>query len=71
MVFLFTFTSFGVVQMLGGPSFATLEVEIYRQTAQLLDLPVAAVLIDAAVRDRSPPLLAFARLDRRRRGSPR
>ncbi|MEU5403083.1 iron ABC transporter permease [Streptomyces sp. NPDC005963] len=44
MVFLFTFTSFGVVQILGGPSYATLEVEIYRQTAQLLDLRTAAVL---------------------------
>lgn len=44
MVFLFTFTSFGVVQILGGPGFATLEVEIYRQTAQLLDLRTAAVL---------------------------
>ncbi|WHM41201.1 iron ABC transporter permease [Streptomyces sp. BPTC-684] len=44
MVFLFTFTSFGVVQILGGPTFSTLEVEIYRQTAQLLDLPTAAVL---------------------------
>ncbi|OON76416.1 ABC transporter permease [Streptomyces tsukubensis] len=44
MVFLFTFTSFGIVQILGGPAFSTLEVEIYRQTAQLLDLPTAAVL---------------------------
>ncbi|MEW2545674.1 iron ABC transporter permease [Streptomyces sp. NPDC047002] len=44
MVFLFTFTSFGVIQILGGPGFATLEVEIYRQTAQLLQLPTAAVL---------------------------
>ncbi|MEU0372404.1 iron ABC transporter permease [Streptomyces sp. NPDC006283] len=44
MVFLFTFTSFGVVQILGGPSFSTLEVEIYRQTAEFLDLPTAAVL---------------------------
>ncbi|MFF8982970.1 ABC transporter permease [Streptomyces globisporus] len=44
MVFLFTFTSFGVVQILGGPAYSTLEVEIYRQTAQLLDLPTAAVL---------------------------
>ncbi|GGU34536.1 iron ABC transporter permease [Streptomyces violascens] len=44
MVFLFTFTSFGVVQILGGPTFSTLEVEIYRQTAELLDLPTAAVL---------------------------
>ncbi|MDI3406036.1 iron ABC transporter permease [Streptomyces sp. B-S-A6] len=44
MVFLFTFTSFGVVQILGGPGFTTLEVEIYRQTAQLLALDTAAVL---------------------------
>ncbi|WP_064273804.1 ABC transporter permease [Streptomyces sp. RTd22] len=44
MVFLFTFTSFGVIQILGGPRYATLEVAIYRQTAQLLDLPTAAVL---------------------------
>ncbi|MFF6975757.1 ABC transporter permease [Streptomyces tsukubensis] len=44
MVFLFTFTSFGIVQILGGPGFATLEVEVYRQTAHLLDLRTAAVL---------------------------
>lgn len=44
MVFLFTFTSFGVVQILGGDAYTTLEAEIYRQTARLLDLPTAAVL---------------------------
>ncbi|WP_277441356.1 iron ABC transporter permease [Streptomyces sp. SPB162] len=44
MVFLFTFTSFGVIQILGGPKYSTLEVEIYQQTAQFLDLPTAAVL---------------------------
>lgn len=44
MVFLFTFTSFGIVQILGGPTYATLEVEIYRQTANLFDLATAAVL---------------------------
>jgi thiamine transport system permease protein len=44
ITFLFTFTSFGVIEVLGGPRHATLEVEIYRQTAQLLDLPVASVL---------------------------
>ncbi len=44
MVFLFTFTSFGIVQILGGPAFATLEVEIYRQTSQVFDLSTAAVL---------------------------
>lgn len=44
LVYLFTFTSFGTIQILGGPRYATLEVEIYRQTAQLFDLPTAAVL---------------------------
>ncbi|TLS41685.1 iron ABC transporter permease [Streptomyces montanus] len=44
MVFLFTFSSFGVVQILGGPTFSTLEVEIYRQTSEIFDLSTAAVL---------------------------
>ena len=33
-----------MILLLGGAQFATLEVEIYRQTAQLLDLRTAAVL---------------------------
>jgi len=44
LVFLFCFTSFGVVLILGGPRFATLEVEIYRQAVSLFNLPAAAVL---------------------------
>lgn len=44
VVFLFTFTSFGIILILGGPGTATLETEIYRQTAQLLNLPLAAAL---------------------------
>ena len=44
IVFLFTFTSFGVVKILGGPRIATIEVEIYRLTTELLDLRAAAVL---------------------------
>jgi thiamine transport system permease protein len=44
IVFLFCFTSFGVILVLGGPRYATLETEIYRQTAQLLDLRTAAAL---------------------------
>ncbi|MCB0257778.1 MAG: iron ABC transporter permease, partial [Anaerolineae bacterium] len=44
LVFIFTFTSFGVVLILGGPRFATLEVEIYRQARDLFNLPVAAAL---------------------------
>ncbi len=44
LVFIFCFTSFGVILILGGPRFATLEVEIYRQTVNLFNLPVAAAL---------------------------
>ena len=44
VVFLFCFTSFGVILVLGGPQYATLETEIYRQTAELLDLRTAAAL---------------------------
>lgn len=44
LVFLFDFTSFGVVLLLGGPSFATLEVEIYIQAMHMLNLPLAGLL---------------------------
>lgn len=44
LVFTFSFTSFGVILILGGPGFSTLEVEIYRQAVNLFDLPVAAAL---------------------------
>jgi len=44
MVFLFDFTSFGVVLMLGGPHFSTLEVEIYNQAMNRFNLPVAGLL---------------------------
>ncbi|HFD39018.1 MAG TPA: iron ABC transporter permease [Anaerolineae bacterium] len=44
LVFLFCFTSFGVILVLGGPRWATLEVEIYYQAVSLFDLPLAAAL---------------------------
>ena len=44
LVFLFFFTSFGVILVLGGPRFATLEVEIYRQAVTLFRLPEAAAI---------------------------
>ncbi len=44
LVFLFCFTSFGVILILGGPRFATLEVEIYRQAVTFFHLPEAAAL---------------------------
>ena len=44
IVFLFSFTSFGIVLILGGPRYATVEAEIYNQAVRLFDLRAAAVL---------------------------
>jgi thiamine transport system permease protein len=44
ITFLFTFTSFGVVRILGGPRHPTIEVEIWRLTTQAFDLEAAAAL---------------------------
>ena len=44
LVAMFTFTSFGVIMVLGSPAQPTVEVEIYRRTTQVLDLPAAAGL---------------------------
>jgi thiamine transport system permease protein len=44
IVFVFTFTSFGVVRLLGGVSRSTIEVEIWRQATQFGDVGAAATL---------------------------
>ncbi len=44
LVFLFTFTSFGVIRVLGTTSRATIEVEVWRRATQLGDIGGAAVL---------------------------
>lgn len=44
LVFLFCFTSFGVILVLGGPRLATLEVEIYYQAVPYFNLALAAAL---------------------------
>ena len=65
LVFIFDFTSFGVVLVLGGPRFATLETEIYRQTIYLFNLPVAAVLALIQLLCTLALSLAYARLSAR------
>jgi thiamine transport system permease protein len=65
LVFIFTFTSFGVILILGGPRFATLEVEIYRQAANLLNLPVAAALSLVQIVAMFAMMLVYTRLQRR------
>ncbi|MEJ7723020.1 MAG: iron ABC transporter permease [Ilumatobacteraceae bacterium] len=44
IVFLFTFTSFGVIRILGGGARATIEVEVWRRATQLGEIDAAAVL---------------------------
>ena len=44
LVFIFCFSSFGIILILGGPSFSTIEAEIYRQAAHLFNLPLASFL---------------------------
>ena len=44
IVFLFTFTSFGVIRVLAAPGTRTIEVEIWRRATQLGQIDVAAVL---------------------------
>lgn len=65
LVFVFTFTSFGVVLILGGPRFATLEVEIYRQAANLFNLPMAAALSIVQMGLMFLMMVLYTRLQRR------
>jgi thiamine transport system permease protein len=65
LVFIFTFTSFGVILLLGGPRFATLEVEIYRQAVNLFNLPVAAALSLVQIGLMFGMMLVYTQLQRR------
>ena len=47
VVFLMSFTSYGVVRLLGGPGSSTIEVEIYRRAVVLGDISGATVLATA------------------------
>ena len=44
ITFLFTFTSFGIIRILGGPRHPTIEVEVWRLTTQAFELRTAAAL---------------------------
>jgi thiamine transport system permease protein len=75
VVFLFTFGSFGVILILGGPGFATVEVEVYRRALERLDLTTAAALAVAQMLVVTAVLLLAARAARepgssRRIGTP-
>jgi thiamine transport system permease protein len=66
IVFLFSFTSFGVVLVLGGQRYATLEVAIKRATLDRLDLPTASVLALVQLAAVVALLLSFAATSSRR-----
>jgi len=66
IVFLFSFTSFGVVLILGGVRNRTLEVEIFDQTARFLRLDVAAGLAVVQLVFVVVALAWFARTQQRR-----
>jgi thiamine transport system permease protein len=76
IVFLFCFTSFGVIVVLGGIRYATLEVEIYNQAARLFDLRTAAALALIQLLAVAATVIVSSRLERRlgrehrRRGRP-
>ena len=44
LVFIFCFSSFGIILILGGPAYSTIEAEIYRQAAYMFNLPTASFL---------------------------
>ena len=66
MVFLFDFTSFGVILLLGGPRFSTLEVSIYTQTLSMLNLRMAGLLSFIQLAFTFGVTLLYSRLNRRR-----
>ncbi len=66
LVFLFDFTSFGVILLLGGPGFATLEVEIYIQALHMLNLSQAGLLSAVQMICTLAATLIYLRLESRR-----
>ncbi|HKX75363.1 MAG TPA: iron ABC transporter permease [Acidimicrobiia bacterium] len=65
IVFLFCFTSFGTVLILGGGRLRTLEVEIYQQAVNFLDLPAAGALAVIQLLVVGATLMVSTRLQRR------
>ena len=67
LVFMFCFTAFGTVLLLGGgdPHLDTLEVVVYRLATRLVDLPEASVIAVAQVLTTVLVLLVYAQLQGR------
>ena len=71
LVFLFCSTSFGIIMVLGGVKYSTIETEIWYQTTQLLDLRAAAALSVTQLVIVSSTLLVSNALERRTQQSMR
>lgn len=65
LVFMFCFTSFGVVRILGGLKYATLEVEIHYQSLSLFDLPTAGALSVIQLMTTLVMMIVYTNLQRR------
>lgn len=65
LVFLFSFTSFGVVVVLGDLTHSTIEVEIWRQAMSFLRLDVASTLAILQIVGVSALLFLYGRFERR------
>jgi thiamine transport system permease protein len=66
LVFLFTFTSFGIILILGDIGHATIEVEIWRQATALVNFEVAAALALLQIVGISAVLFLYSRYQERR-----
>lgn len=66
LVFLFTFTSFGIILILGGLEHATIEVEIWRQATGLINFEVAAALALLQIVGITLTLFLYSRYQERR-----
>jgi thiamine transport system permease protein len=71
IVFLFCFTSFGVIVLLGGLDHSTVEAEIYRAAITRLDLRTASVLALVQLVTVVALLVVFARTTARQTGARR
>jgi thiamine transport system permease protein len=66
LVFLFTFTSFGIILILGGIQYSTIEVEIWRQATGLVNFGVAAALALLQIIGITVTLFLYSRYQERR-----
>lgn len=65
LAFTFSFSSFGVILVLAGPQFATIEVSIYELAVKLMDLPSAAALCIIQILFTYSFMIAYSNLQNR------